>query len=283
MGTASDSSPGLGKDEITLLDLWRVIWDGKFIIVAITSVFTLLAIAYALMATEWYRANTMLMPADDQSMSDIRGQLGGLAALAGITTRNNATRVDEALAVLRSSEFARRFIVEQELQEKFLAQGKRTDKAPDMRDAVKFFHENVLRISEDRDSGIVTVGAQWTDAATSAEWANAIVSSLNKEMRERASMEAQANIDFLKAEIATNNVVALEQSISRIMEGEMQKLMLARGTEQYAFRIIDHAQPPLTRSRPKRTLVVLSVLVVSGMFSMVVVFIRSAFLGRSSS
>jgi uncharacterized protein involved in exopolysaccharide biosynthesis len=281
MATVPESSQESGSDEITLLDLWRVIWQGKYLIVAITGVFTLAAVSYALLATEWYRANAVLVPADDQSMSDIGGQLGGLAALAGITTRTGARRVDESLAVLRSREFARKFISENKLQDLFLEEGGETAENPDMREAVKFFHDSVLRIGEDRDTGLVTIGAEWTDPETAAEWTNALVSSLNSVMRDRASMEAQANVDFLKEEMASNNVLALEQSISRIMESEMQKLMLARGTDQYAFRVIDSAEPPKVRSRPKRTLIVASVFVVSGMFSLFVVFIRSAFRANS--
>jgi uncharacterized protein involved in exopolysaccharide biosynthesis len=77
--------------------------------------------------------------------------------------------------------------------------------------------------------------------------------------------------------MASNNIVTLEQSISRIMETEMQKLMLARGNDEYAFRVIDHAQPPRVRSRPRRSLLVASAFVVSGMFSLLLVFIRAAF------
>ena len=280
METAPASSRKPGNDEITLLELWRVIWDGKSIIIAITGVFTLIAVAYALLATEWYRANTLLAPVDNQSLADVGGQLGGLAALAGIQIGGGGSSSDEALAVLNSREFAREFITELELQQLFLDDD---DSQADIRDAVRFFHENVLRVSEDRDSGHVTLGVEWTDPIIASEWANTIVSRLNEEMSERASTSAQANIDFLRSEMTSNNVVALEQSISRIMEAEMQKLMLARGNAEYSFRIIDHAESPRVRSRPKRTLVVASVFVVSGMLSLLVVFMRGAFRSSDST
>jgi len=59
--------------------------------------------------------------------------------------------------------------------------------------------------------------------------------------------------------------------------------MLARGNEEYAFRIIDRAEPPRKRSRPRRTLLVVSVFVVGGMFSVLVAFIRSAFRRKDSA
>ena len=279
MATVPEYSQESGSDEITLLDLWRVIWQGKYLIVAITGVFTLLAVSYALMATEWYRANTLLVPAENQSMAEVGGQLGGLASLVGVGLGGAGTGSAEALAVLKSRKFAKEFISEYELLELFLDGKNKEDESLDIRDAVEFFHETVLRVAEDRETGHVTLGVEWTDPNTAAVWANTLVSRLNGEMRERAATDAQANIDFLRKEIASNNVVALEQSISRIMEGEMQKLMLARGNDEYAFRIIDQAEPPRKRSRPRRTLIVVSVFVVSGMLSLLVVFIRGAFRG----
>ena len=284
MGASPDSKSTqvAGNDEITLLDLWRVIWNGRYVVIAITGVFTLAAVAYALLATEWYRADTLLVPADNQSMTDIGGQFGGLASLVGIGLGGAGSGATEALAVLKSRKFAQEFISENGLLELFLEGEGKQDEPLDIREAVEFFHQNVLRVAEDRETGHVTLGVEWTDADTAAYWANILVGRINSEMRERAATEAQTNIEFLRKEIASNNVVALEQSISRIMEAEMQQLMLARGNDEYAFRIIDRAEPPRKRSRPKRTFLVVSVVVVSGMFSLIVVFVRSAFRGSAS-
>lgn len=283
MDTGADRMDDSATNEISLIDLWRVVWGGKFVIIGITGFFTVLAIAYALLATEWYRAGALLAPVEDQSMSDIRGQLSGLAAIAGVRTGAGNSSRSEALAVLRSREFARNFITEFELMPVFLKEPANSKEQPDMRDAVRFFREDVLHVGEDRDSGLVTLGIEWTDPVIAAEWANVLVKRLNDQMRNRASRNAEANINFLRTEMASNNVVALEQSISRIMEGEMQKLMLARGNEEYSFRVIDRAEAPRIRSRPRRTLIVASVFVVSGILSLLVVFVRSAIRENSAT
>jgi len=281
--TGADRMDDSATNEISLIDLWRVVWGGKFVIIGITGFFTVLAIAYALLATEWYRAGALLASVEDQSMSDIRGQLSGLAAIAGVRTGAGNSSRSEALAVLRSREFARNFITEFELMPVFLKEPANSKEQPDMRDAVRFFREDVLHVGENRDSGLVTLGIEWTDPVIAAEWANALVKRLNDQMRNRASRNAEANINFLRTEMASNNVVALEQSISRIMEGEMQKLMLARGNEEYSFRVIDRAEAPRIRSRPRRTLIVASVFVVSGILSLLVVFVRSAIRENSAT
>jgi len=263
-------------NEVTLFDLWRVVWGGKYLIVLITGLFTAIAVVYALFATEWYRADALLVPADGQSMSEIDSQLGGLASLAGFRLGGGSGDSSEAIAILRSRAFAREFILEFELISIFLQNEENSKEQPDIRDAIEFFHKNVLRVSENRDTGHVTLSVTWTDAGVAAEWANILVKRINERMRERAAKSAEENIKFLKSEMATNSLVDLEQSISRLMETEMKELMLVRGNEEYAFRVIDGAEPPRVRSRPRRSLLVVSVFFVSGILSLLVVFVFSA-------
>lgn len=268
--------------EISLFDLWRVVWNGKFLIVGITGLCTVIAVCYALLATEWYRAEVLLVPAEDQSLNEFSGQLSGLAALAGVRAGATSSNRAEALAVLRSRQFAREFIVDRDLLSVFGDDSDGSSEQPDVRDAVRFFHENVLRVQEDRDTGLVTLIVEWTDPVAAAEWANLLARRLNDRMRSRASSDAEANIEFLRNEINSNNFVALEQSISRVMEGEMQTLMMARGTQEYAFRVVDEAEVPRRRSKPKRTFIVASVFLVSGFLSLVIVFVRNAIRSNSS-
>lgn len=48
----------INNDEIDLFELIEAIWKEKFLIIAITAIFTLLAVAYALVATPVYQATT---------------------------------------------------------------------------------------------------------------------------------------------------------------------------------------------------------------------------------
>jgi uncharacterized protein involved in exopolysaccharide biosynthesis len=63
-------------DDITLSRIWSVVWRDKWLIVALTGLSGLLAIAYALLATEWYRADVLLVPAQQDAMSGFGEQLG---------------------------------------------------------------------------------------------------------------------------------------------------------------------------------------------------------------
>ncbi len=98
-------------NETSLLDLWIILWRGKRVIVGITTLFIALSIPYALIQTEWYRADVLLASADERSTPGLMGQLGGLISLAGVSVggRGNA----EAIAILRSRDFTAAFSARQ--------------------------------------------------------------------------------------------------------------------------------------------------------------------------
>lgn len=271
-------------EELSLWELWSILWRGKWVVIATAALFSLGSVSYALLATEWFRSQAVLVPADAKSVPALGG-LGGLAALAGVSVGGGETA--EALAVLRSREFAREFIQAHELmpvlfEDKWDAErntwivGDASDEAPDIRDGVKFFLENVLTVREETDTGLVTVGVEWTDPELAAEWALILVGRLNDRLRERALREAETNVAYLQSELAQTNVVTLQQSIGRLLESELQKLMLARGNTEFAFRLVDPPEIPKERVRPQRMLLAVFGTILGGILGIFIVFISHA-------
>jgi uncharacterized protein involved in exopolysaccharide biosynthesis len=281
---------GNGSDEISLRDLWDILWRGKWIIIAITAVFAAASVLYALAAEEWYRAETVLAPADERSAPALGGQLGGLAALAGVTVGGGDSA--QAVATLRSRELAREFIEDHDLVRVFFADewdeergtwtGDDPARWPDVRSAVKFFHENVLYLNQDRQTGLVTLAIEWKDPEIAAAWAADLVRRANETLRERALREAETNVAYLQAELSQTTLVTLQQSIGRLLESELQKLMLARGNEEFAFKVIDAASAPRDRIRPKRALISVVGTMAGGMFAVFLVFLLHALRGQGA-
>lgn len=280
------------SDEINLVDLWNILWAGRWLGIGITALLAVTTAAVSLVMTEWYRAEVLLAPAEERSTQSGAGLggLGGLAGLAGI--RVGASGNVEPIAVLRSREFIRAFIEDLDLVPILLPRqldgqdngwGRTEGEGlPDIRDAVKYFRENILTVVEDRDSQLVTLSVEWTDPEVAADWANILVKRLNDRMRLEALREAEANVAYLQNELAGTTLVTLQQSIGRLLETELQKLMLARGNEQFSFKVIDPAEPPLDRSRPARTLMVILATALGGVLSALVLFVRHALRTQSS-
>lgn len=272
------------SDEIDLGELWTIVWRGKWVIVCIGVLFAVASISYALLATNWYRAEVLLAPAEEQSTQGISSQFGGLASLAGITIGGGGTA--EPIAVLRSREFAREFIQELNLMPVLFAddwdaeaqrwKNNDIEEQPDIRDGVRLIREDILRVNEDSPTGLVTLQIEWIDPKVAAQWASLLVERLNDRMRQRALKEAETNVAYLQSELSGVSVVAIQQSIGRLLESEMQKLMLARGNEEFSFRVLDSAAPPKDRFRPKRMLIVVLGSMLGGMVGTLTVFMLHA-------
>jgi uncharacterized protein involved in exopolysaccharide biosynthesis len=140
-----------------------------------------------------------------------------------------------------------------------------------------------MRVDEDKKTGLTTIDVKWKDAAVAASWANRIVDLLNERMRARALAEGEANVEYLQKELATTTIVEVKQALARILETELQKVMVARGDKQYAFRVVDHADVPKWRSWPKRKVIVALGMLAGGLAGFAAVLIRERFARRSDA
>jgi uncharacterized protein involved in exopolysaccharide biosynthesis len=250
------------EDELDLVGFLRLFWQRKWLIAGLVAMATAIAVTWALLATEWYRADTVLAPVTDSAQSASAGQLAGLVAFAGLGSRT--TRSAEAIAVLRSREFLGAFVRTHGLAAVLAAGDDRpgpgnsaSQPVEELQQAVNRLREKLLRVSEDGSTGLVTVSLEWTDPQQAAEWTNLLVAGLNETMRERMLSEATANVEFLRAELESTTVVTLQQAIGRLLENELQKLMVVRGSEEAAFRVLDRADPPRRPVRPNRPVIVI--------------------------
>jgi uncharacterized protein involved in exopolysaccharide biosynthesis len=243
------------EQELDLPALVRVLWAYKYFIVGVTVAAGLVAVALALTATPIYRAEVVVTEVRDDNMNaaaSIASQLGGLASLAGMNL-NSGSSDRNSKAVLESRRLAEEFAQRHDLQSLLLPDA--TD--PTLWFAVRKFREEVLSISFDTLKGTATIGMNWTDPSTAAQWANDYVHLANELVRGRAIDDASRNIAYLNNQIAETTVVELQRVVYNLIENETKALMLAKVRDEYAFAVVDPAVPPEVRSSPRRTLMVL--------------------------
>jgi uncharacterized protein involved in exopolysaccharide biosynthesis len=274
--------------EIDLAATVQRLWRGRWWILGGSALAIAAALVYLAVTPPWYRAEVLLMPAQGRSAPSLAGSLpglSGLAGLAGITIGGGGSA--EPLIVLTSSDFTRDFIRKRDLVPVLFADkwdaGRGAWKAadskkwPDERDAVKRFDKQVRRVVQDKRTGKVRLSIVWTDPAVAASWANEMADDLNDRMRERALREAETNLAFLRHELDATSLVVVQQSVSRLIESEIQKAMLARGEREFSFRVIDRAAIPKWRAGPRRALV-LALSAMTGTFlGVLLVLVRDAY------
>jgi uncharacterized protein involved in exopolysaccharide biosynthesis len=278
------------EGELDLLEIWRTLWAGRRWIAVVALVCAALGAAYAWLATPWYRSEVLLIAAEnttDPSLAGQLGQLGGLASLAGI--RLGTTDKVEPVAILKSRDFAESFIEQHKLMPVLFADRwdaeasqwrVRGDKVPDMGDAIYVFDRKVRRVSEDRKTGLVTLKVEWKDPVLAARWANDMAREINRQTRERALRTANANIAYLRSEMEATRLMTLREAIGRLLESEMQKLMLAQGNEEYAFRVIDRGRVPKRSFKPKAVIAIVGGALVGMFATMVFLLARESYRRR---
>jgi uncharacterized protein involved in exopolysaccharide biosynthesis len=260
------------SDEIDLMEVGALVWSSRLLVLIVTMISTSVGLAYAFLSTEWFRSEIVMVAADRKSAPAGLGQLGGLASLAGINLSSGGN--PEPVAVLKSRAFAESFITQMTLVPILLDDETSNGETADIRRAVKIFDEQVRYVTEDKKTGTVILAMEWKDSQLASSWANAYVAKLNDHLRGQALGESQRNVNFLKREITSSDVVQLRQSLGAVLESEMQKLLLARGSESFAFKVVDKATPPLKRTKPNRPAIVL-MSAMFGLFSSIAyIFLR---------
>lgn len=261
------------EHEIDVVALFWIVWDRKFLVLAISLLGGVIAAIFALTAIPLYRAQVVVTEVHDTGMGSgggLMGELGGLASIAGLDLGANGPGAERA-AILKSrgliDAFVRRYNITP------LINGKSDAKNSEWF-AVERFRLSVLDMQDDKLKETTTITMDWRDPAVAARWANDFVALANEILRVRAIQESTLNIEYLNQQLAKTNVVEIQQAIYRLIEGETKSLMLAHGRADYAFTIVDPAVPPEVRVSPRRTLMVISGLFAGGVLGSFIAWAR---------
>lgn len=290
-------------DEIDLRELFATLWRGKWIILLFTVVFAVAGVAFALSKPNIYQANVLLAPAQDEGgAGGLRGQLGGLASLAGISLGGGGGTNPTLIAkeVLQSRAFLAGFIHRHNLavplmvakgwdeaSEKWIVDLERynpqtnqwlNDKdgqsqKPTDWDMVKKFKEEHLSLSENKDSGMITLSVKNLAPPAAKDWATKLVHDINEHMREQDVAEAEARIAYLENKLRETNIAGMQQVFYQLIESETRTVMLANAQSEYVFKTIDPAVVPQEKSEPKRALICVVATMLGGMLGIFTVFV----------
>jgi len=297
------NSPQIADDEIDLAELWRAIWAGKFIIIAITFVFAVASVFYALSKPDIYKASVLLSPVSSQGggggLGALAGQFGGLASLAGISLGGGGgDQTSIALATLESRSFIENFIKKHDLLVPLMA-AKNWNKATDslildeelydeksqtwIRELspiipsdweVYIEFQKRLSVSQDKTTSLITIELEFYSPTLAKHWLILLVKDINEFIREQEKTETKASIKYLKSELENIQVSNMETVFYQLIEEQTKNMMLAQVKKEYVFKTIDPAQVPDKKSGPKRALIVISGCFLGGILSILIVLIR---------
>ncbi len=301
--------PEMYDDEIDLRELFIALWKGKWIIILSTIVFAAGAVAYALHLPNIYRSDVLLAPAESSGsggLSKMAAQFGGLASLAGINLGGgSSSQTDLAVQVLKSRQFIDAFIQKHDLLVPLMASkgwdlganklvyntelydqtsGKWLREAkglrgsePSAQEAYAQFSKEVLTVSQDKESGLYTIGVSFYSPYLAQQWASWLVEDINQVMRERTIAESTQNLNYLNEQLAKTAVADMQSTFYTLIEEQTKSLMLAEVQEEFIFKVVDPAVVPELKAKPKRALIAVLGTLLGGMLGVAIVLVRFAF------
>ena len=271
------------------LEIYRFFVRHPWMIFGVSIVFGFLAIGASFLMRPIYRAEVMLVPvggSGDRALSSLMMNVGGLGTL-GRLGGSQTSRKDEALAMLQSRAFVSAFI---EANDGFAVMypdswdseagewSVSVDAVPSNQDMYIKFMASVMSISEDEDTGTISVAIDLDDRFLVAQWANNIVNMLNEKYRNRVSAEAQKSIAYLYEELGKASLVELRQVIPALIQDQIETIMLANVRQEFVFRVIDPAivQDADRNVRPRRVRIAFIGLLFGGVLGLSVAAFRDA-------
>lgn len=255
------------EQEFAGRDIAAILWRSKFTITWITLFITAVVTVLAFVLPAKYDAMVLVLPGSDQDSPDrLAGlggavsQLGGIASLAGLSASGGTFKV-EAVATLESEALTERYIEQANLLPLLFPSkwdsARHRWKSDDPEDyptlwkANRLFRERIRTVAENAKTGLVTMTISWRDPKLAAKWANDLVALTNETLRKKAIEESERNIAFLTEQARQNNVLSVQGAIASLTEAQLRKVMIARGRDQYALKVLDPARVPEKQSFPQ--------------------------------
>lgn len=299
-------NPNIADDEIDLRELFAVIWQGKWLIIAITALFAVASVIYAINQPNIYKSEALLAPAEQEGgggLSALAGQFGGLASLAGVNLGGGASnKAQLAIEVLKSRQFTSDFIQKHNIlpdlmaakawdmqmntviydSEIFDAENNkwvREVKAPfkpepSMQEAFKVFSK-IISASTDKESGMVTVSVEHVSPSVAQQWVSWLIQDINQTMKERDVQEAIKSTDFLTQQLEQTKIADIRAVLYKLVEEQTKTIMFAKVRDEYVFKTIDAALVPEEKFKPKRALIAILGTMLGGMLSVMLVLVRN--------
>jgi capsular polysaccharide biosynthesis protein len=275
-------------ENIDLKELFLVVWKKKFIIGAITSASMILSTMLALYLPNTYTSRALLAPATtEDSLSSKLGNLSSFSNIAGFSLPSGtASKPQEAIERIKSFEFFSTYFLPNIKLENIMATKKwdsrsniliyddklfdsnsmkwirdfsfPQEQVPSTQEAFKIYKEKVS-ITEDTKTGFVTVSIDHHSPLVAKNWIEVIIQQINESMRNIDEKNAQKSIKYLNETASTNKIQSIKEVISRLLEDQIQTLMLTSSNESYIFKVIDSPIASEESSKPNRSLIIIFV------------------------
>ncbi len=299
------------ESEIDFLEIFNILWLGKWLIFTATFLISILGVIYSLSLPNIYQSKALLSPVNpSNSISRSLQNYSGLAGIAGISLPAVVDESNSAKAIekIHSLSFFENKILPNIFLPDLMALKSWNAKTnniiydknvysietnawirdyafpvkqiPSAQESFKTFKGDIFNATEDVKSGFVTISIKHQSPFVAKEWTELVVEEINTFYRNKDKSESEKAISYLNKQIEMTNISEVKQVISELLQEETKKLALIEANEFYVFEYID---PPVVmerKSEPKRSIICILSALLGATFGVILVLIKHYFVKK---
>ena len=293
------------NDEIDLQELFYVLLRGKWIIVSMTAFISIIGVIFSLLLPNIYESKALLVPVN--SSNSISGAIGGYSGLAGLAGISLSSRGDEgnsvkALEKIGSLSFFENNILtniflpdlmavkswnlktntltyDESIYKKNSNEWVRDysypkKQIPSAQESFEVFITEHFSLSEDKNSGFVTLSIKHQSPYIAKQWAELVINEVNNFYRQKDKSESEKAASYLNQQISMTALSEIKQVMAQLLQEETKKLTLIEANQFYVFDYIDPPAVMEKKSEPKRFTISIFSALLGGMLSIFLVLIK---------
>tara|TARA_B100000989_G_scaffold295940_1_gene278087 strand:- start:446 stop:1396 length:951 start_codon:yes stop_codon:yes gene_type:complete len=296
-------------DEIDIRQLFLALVPGKWIIVFVTILFSIVGIIYSLSLPNIYESEALLAPVDESSslIGGALSQYSGLAGLAGINLSNaeNGNNAKKAIELMSSLNFFEKYLMPKIFLPDLMAFESWDEKKnikiyddsifqmnsntwvrdfsypqkliPSAQESFEAFEDYHLNVIEDNRTGYITLSIKHQSPLIAKQWVEIIVEEVNSFYRQKDKESSEKAVIYLNKQIANTNLTEIRQVTASLLEKEIQKLTLVEANKDYVFEYVYPPSVMEEKSEPYRFVIIIFASFLGFMLSIFYVLIKHYF------
>jgi len=284
-------------DEIDLKSLFKIIFNGKLLISALTVLFSIIAVTYSLTLSNIYQSTALLSPVGEQSSSSgSLNNIGGLASLAGISISSSSGGITtKAITKITTRSFFEESILPNIFLPDLMAVKTWDEESnsiiytsnynPQTAEWTKVPHPHVsyeafkgkLKISQDPKTDFLTISIKHDSPHIAKEWVELVVNQINVSFRAKDKLETKKAMNYLNAQMASTSFTEIKQVVAEILKQKMQQLALIEANEFYVFSYLDEPVVPRNKIEPSRVSILILGATLGFLLGVFIVLVRNYF------
>lgn len=294
------------SDDIDIYQMLKILFRNMVPIVSITSFFAIVSVIYALSLPNIYRSSALLYPSesDDSAMNQLTQRYGSLASLAGVSLppTETGTKANIAINKLYSREFLQHLLTFEGVTQKLYATKifnsdngeiifdpeifnfeKKAwvrkveypfSPEPSLLEVHDLYLSEILTVYHDKLTNFITISVSHKSPIFAKEFLDLVIKELNNISRDESIGQSNQALMYLNDKYSSAFDIQIKESVSRIIESQMQIQMFANIRDDYLLQIIDKPFIPEKKISPTRSIICILVTFIGFIISIVFVFAK---------